>query len=130
MTYGRFVCELRPQKEEVERTRLTVGGNLIQYPGDASTKMADLTTAKVLWNSVLSTPGARFMCMDVKNFYLMTPLPMYEYMKMPIEIIPQEIIDQCNLHNLVHKGHVHIEIRKGMHGLPQAGLLANQLLQQ
>jgi len=32
-TYGRFVCDLRPQKKETERTRLTVGGNLIDYPG-------------------------------------------------------------------------------------------------
>ena len=37
VTYGRIVVSLRPQKAEVERTRLTVGGNLIDYPGDVST---------------------------------------------------------------------------------------------
>jgi hypothetical protein len=32
VTYGRLVCDYRPQKAEAERTRLTVGGNLISYP--------------------------------------------------------------------------------------------------
>jgi hypothetical protein len=32
VTYGRIVCTIRPQKKETHRTRLTVGGNLIDYP--------------------------------------------------------------------------------------------------
>jgi hypothetical protein len=44
-----------------------MGGNLIDYPGDVSTKTADLTTAKILFNSVLSTPKAKFMGIDLKN---------------------------------------------------------------
>jgi hypothetical protein len=67
VTYGRIVVALQPQKSEVERTRLTVGGNLIEYPGDVSTKTAGLTTSKIL-NSVLSTPGAKVMGIDLKNF--------------------------------------------------------------
>ena len=61
-----------PQKEDPNRVRITAGGNLIQYPGELTTQTADLTTAKLLWNSVLSTPGAKFMALDVGNFYLMT----------------------------------------------------------
>jgi hypothetical protein len=38
-----------------------VGGNLIDYPGEVATRTVDLTLAKILWNSVLSTPGAKFM---------------------------------------------------------------------
>ena len=30
-TYGRIVAEIRPQKAEIYRTRLTVGGNLINF---------------------------------------------------------------------------------------------------
>jgi hypothetical protein len=30
VTYGRFVVDIRPNKEEVHRVRLTVGGNLIK----------------------------------------------------------------------------------------------------
>jgi hypothetical protein len=55
VTSGRIVVDTRPQKEEKERTRLSVGGNLIDYPGDVSSKTADLSTAKILFNSVIST---------------------------------------------------------------------------
>jgi hypothetical protein len=48
VTYGRFVVDIRPDKSEVHRVRLTVGGNLIQYPGDVSTRSADVTTSKCL----------------------------------------------------------------------------------
>jgi hypothetical protein len=65
VTYGRFVVEMRPNKEEIHRVRLTVGGNLIRYGGDVSTRSAYLTTSKCLWNSVISTPGAKYMCLDV-----------------------------------------------------------------
>ena len=74
VTYRRICVDLRPQKEEINRTRLTVGGNLIDYPGDVSTPTADTTTAKIIINSTISTPGAKFMCGDIKNFYLGTPM--------------------------------------------------------
>jgi hypothetical protein len=52
----------------------------------------------------------------------------YEYMRLPIAIIPQEIIDEYKLLDIVHHGFVYMEIRRGMYGLPQAGIIANQLL--
>jgi hypothetical protein len=42
---------------------------------------------------------------------------------------PKEIIQKYNLNALAVDGWVYIEIRKGMFGLKQAGLIANQLLQ-
>jgi len=101
---------MRPMKKEVERTRLTVGGNLIDCPGDVSTKTANLTTAEILFNSVVSTPDAKFMGIELKNFYLNTPMERYEYMRLPIDIIPDEIIQQYNLLPLVHKCYVYMEI--------------------
>jgi hypothetical protein len=65
---------IRPNKAENHRVCLAVGGNLIQYSGDVSTRSADLTTSKCLWNSTISTEGVRYMCLDVKNFYLGTDL--------------------------------------------------------
>jgi hypothetical protein len=50
-------------------------------------------------------------------------------MKMLLSRFPEEIVDKYNLRALAVDGWVHIEIRKGMYGLKQAGLLANQLLQ-
>ena len=66
----RAVCDIRMNKTETHRVRLTTGGNMVDYPGDVSTKTADLTTIKCHWNSVLSSPNARYMCMDVKDFNL------------------------------------------------------------
>ena len=128
VTYARFCANIRPQKEETHRCRITVGGDRIDYPGEVSTKTAGLTTIKLLLNSVISKPTAKFMTADVKNFYLNTPLERPEYMRIPVKLIPQEIIDDYNLMPKVTDGFVYVEINKGMYGLPQAGLLANKLL--
>ena len=128
VTYGRIVAKIRPQKAETHRTRLTVEGNLINFPGDVTTPTADLITSKLIFNSVLSTKNAKFMCADIDNFYLNNPMIRYEYMKLPLEIIPQEIIQQYKLINLAHKGFVYMEIQKCMYGLPQAGKFSNDKL--
>jgi hypothetical protein len=44
--------------------------------------------------------------------------------------LPQETIEKCNLNKIAQDGKVYIEIQKGMYGLPQAGILANELLQR
>ena len=69
-TYVRAVCNIRPRKTETRRTRLTAEGNLIGYPGDVSTPISDLTTMKLHIISTISEVKARYMCMDVKDFYL------------------------------------------------------------
>ena len=61
------------------------------------------------------------MGIDIKDFYLNNAMSRYEYMRIPISQIPQKIIDMYNLTPLIHNGAVHVEIRKGMYGLPQAG---------
>jgi hypothetical protein len=68
--------------------------------------------------------------MDIKNYYIGTSLPRYEYMHMLLSIFPDEIVDKYNLKELAINGWVYKEIRKGMYGLRQAGLLANQLLKK
>jgi hypothetical protein len=73
VTYGSFVVDIKDHMEEKERTRLTVGGDLIEYPGDKSTRTAGLTTTKILINSAISNLGAKFLVIDSKNFYLNTP---------------------------------------------------------
>jgi hypothetical protein len=73
VTYRSFVVDIKDHKEEKERTRLTVEGYQIEYPGEKSTRTAGLTTAKILINSVISTKDAQFMVIDIKHFYLNTP---------------------------------------------------------
>jgi hypothetical protein len=106
-----------------------VGGDRLDYSGDVATSTADITTFKILINSTLSTEDAAMMMTDIKNYYLGTPLPRFEYMKMLLSHFPEEIVQKYNLSALAVNGWVYIEIRKGMYGLKQAGLLANQLLQ-
>jgi hypothetical protein len=101
-----------------------VGRNLIHYPEKVSTPIADLSTVKMLLNSVISAPGALFVTYDLKDYYLGTPMKRKEYMRIPIASIPQSIMEQYHLLDLVHNGFVLVEIFRGMYGLPQADILA------
>jgi hypothetical protein len=127
-TYLKIVAADKPDKAVTKRVRWTCGGDKVTYLGDVSTKTADLTTAKILFNSILSTPDAKHMTIDIKNFYLNTPMKSFEYMRIPVSHIPADIMDLYNLHDKVHNGAVYVEIRKGMYGLPQAGRIANDRL--
>jgi hypothetical protein len=51
-----------------------MGGNLINYPNDCGTPTADLLTVKIMFNSVIPMPNAKFMMINIKDFYLMTPM--------------------------------------------------------
>jgi hypothetical protein len=78
----------------------------------------------------MSTKDAEMMMMGIKNYYMGTPLPRYKYMRMLLSRFPEEIVNKYNLKELAVDGWVYIEIRKGMYGLKQSGLLASQLLQK
>ena len=97
VTYARLVVDFRPQKVDPNQVRITAGGNLIKYPGELTTRTANMTTAKSLWNSILSTEDARFTGIDIKNFYLGTPLDQFEYTKLPIALLPANIREQYQL---------------------------------
>jgi hypothetical protein len=71
------------------------------------------------------------MGMDISNMYLSTPLDIYEYMRMHLRDISQEIIDQYNLTAIAEpNGFVYIEIRRAMYRLKQVGFLANRELKK
>jgi hypothetical protein len=128
-TYGRIVASNRPQKTEMHCTRLTVGGNQLDYLSNVNTPTAKLTTAKCLLNSTISTNNTCFIVCDIKDFYLNTPMECYKYMRLPIGFIPNEVIHQYKLRNLVTPDEwVYMEIRKGIYGLKQTGIIANQQL--
>lgn len=127
-TYLRLVVADRPMKANPRRVRFTVGGDQVDYPFDTSTKVTDLATAKILLNSIISTPDARGMCADIKDFYLNNPMSRFEYMKIPVKCIPDKMMKLYNLEPLIHNGGVYVEIRKGMYGLPAAGRIASDKL--
>ena len=82
VTYGRLVSDIRLHKEETHRVRLTVGGDRLEYLHDISAPTTDLTTAKCLINSILSTENSKALCVDIKDFYLNNLMKTYEYMKL------------------------------------------------
>lgn len=131
VTYVKFVCEEKPNKAERYRTRLAVGGDRVNYPDDVGTPTADLLLVKTHLNSTISTPNAKYLTLDIHNFYLNTPMERYEYARVHSDDIPDEIMNEYKLREKVDEnGYVYIEIQKGMYGLPQAGILAQELLEK
>jgi hypothetical protein len=127
--YTKVVCEIHEGKDDENRTRITVGGNLICYPGNAGTNTASLELIKLMLNSVISRKGAQFACIDIKNVYLDTPMEDPEYVHIKITDIPEEFILEYGLAGKEDKnGWIYFEIQQGCYGLPQAGILANNLL--
>ena len=97
ITYGQIVCDYREIKEEPNRVRLVVGGEKIKIPIDCGTPKSDLFTVKLLLNSVVSKNGAKLFTHDIKNFYLNTPMERFEYMRLKMEDIPENVIEKCEL---------------------------------
>ena len=112
VTYGRMVVNYRSDKTEPNRTRLTVGRDKIDYPSAVRTDTADMIAAKLLLNSVISTPRAQCCILDIKDFYLNNKLLWYEYMTIALKLIPKEIIDEYNLTNIVHDGTIDLYTSK------------------
>ena len=92
ITYGQFVCSVRPEKVEQNCTRFTAGRDRSNYPGEITTSTTEMLVTELLFDSVLSTRGARFMMMDISNFYLMTPLSRPKYIHIKLTDQPEEII--------------------------------------
>ena len=110
-TYARIVSVFRDGKKEKYRTRVTMGGNLVNFPGDCGTPTADLLTVKRLLNSIISTTNAKFMTLGIKDFYLMTPMKRYEYFRMKLDLFPQDIIDKYDLTSKMDQnGNEHCEV--------------------
>jgi hypothetical protein len=103
MTYARFCSDIRPQKTETHRTRLTAGGDRLDYEGKTSTDTAGLETIKIHINSTISRKEAKYMCIDIENMYLNTRLLSPEYMRIHIDLIPEEIQHEYNTKEFADK---------------------------
>ena len=99
-----------------------MGGNLINYPDDVGVPTANLLLIKIFLNSVISTKWAKFANADLANFYLMSPLKRSKYAKIKLTDIPEEVINEYNLHQLATPDEwVYVKVTRAMYGLPQAG---------
>ena len=65
------------------------------------------------------------MTIDIKYFYLNTPMPRFEHMRLKLTYLPNNFVQQYNLASKVTRdGYVYVEIRRGIYGLPKFSLLA------
>ena len=106
-----------------------MGGNRINIDMDGGTPATNLLTVKLLFNSIISTPGARNLGLDLKDFYLNTLMNRPEFLFMKISNFPDGVIKHYNLRSKVGKnGLLFIRMEQGMYGLPYVGIIAQKLL--
>jgi hypothetical protein len=129
ITYRQIVCNYCSEKKDPNHTRINMGRNLINYLDDCGRPTSDLLTVKIMFNSGISMPNAKFMAINIKEFYIMTPMDQYKYFNMKLELFLPDIIDKYGLHDKVDAdGNVFCKVQRGMYGLPQAGTIAQDLL--
>ena len=113
VTYTKVVCEVRPQKDDPNRTQITIGHNRIIYPGNVATPISSLKLTKIIINSVLFRHRVKFACFDVKKLACKNPMDRSEYVKIKITDIPAEFVDKYNLHSVTHNGWLYFETVRG-----------------
>jgi len=72
--------------------------------------------------------NANFMTLDIKDFYLMTPLPRSEYIRIPQKFLSAQILAKHSLRPFLFNKSVLFEVTKSMYGLPHAGKIAQDSL--
>ena len=71
------------------------------------------------------------MIINIKDFYLMTPMSRYEYFQMKLNLFPEDIIEEYKLWDIVDSnGNVFCEVLCSMYGFPQAGIIVQELLEK
>ena len=131
-TYYNPQCEEKMKPEGFKRrVRGTVGGNNLSYQGGVSAWTADLMTIKLFLNATVSE-DADWMTLDIKDFYLGTPMDEPEYMWIRYNQIPLSTQKKYGIYDpdpeRQRTGSVLVKIKKGMYGLKQAGKLAQARL--
>ena len=63
------------------------------------------------------------MCIDIKNFYLGTPMKYFQYMRIHKKFIHQEVLDEYDI-IFDDRNFTYVEILRGMYGLKEAGVIA------
>ena len=128
-TYVNPVCseKIRDNGTLKLRTRATIGGDKIDYPYSTTAITAELEAIKILLNGMISD-NASFSTVDLEDFYLGTPLPHPEYIRIPTKFIPKSVVQFYLLEQFFHKNALFCVVLKTHYGLPQAGALSQQRL--
>ena len=67
------------------------------------------------------------MTIDVKDFYLNTPMAWSEYLRLKLSDLPESVVQNYNMaEKATRDGFLYMEIKREMYGLPQSGLITQQ----
>ena len=106
VTYGRVVVDYLPDNIDPYLTRLNVGGDGVNYPGDCGTPTVSLTTVNLLLNSIISKINAHFITIDIKDFYLNTPMARSEYIRLKLNDLPKSMVQTIQSGGKINQGRV------------------------
>ena len=71
------------------------------------------------------------MTIDIKDFYINTPMIWYKYMQLRLLDMPEDVIAHYQLADIAtQEGYIYCKIQKRMYGLPQAVIFSQQLLKE
>jgi hypothetical protein len=128
VTYANFVCTMRPGKAKAYRIRMTVGGDKLDAFQDVHSPAVGITDTKLHINSTISDSkhGTRYCTGNLKDFFLVSDMKVFQYMRVHRKYVTQEILDEYGLKDEYYdsRGYVYLEIHKGMYGLKEASILA------
>ena len=100
---------------------MTVGGDKLDAFQDIHSPTIDITNTKIHQNSTISDAhrGAQYCTVDVKDFFLNSTMPIFQYMRLHCHYIMAEVMTECKFSKeyFDSKGHIYLEIRKGVYGL-------------
>jgi hypothetical protein len=113
---------------KVYRIRSTAGGERINYDEPTKANTAALSTVKILLQSVVSD-DADWMTLDIKDFYLMAPLPRSEYIRIPLKFLSPRLSPSTACNHLYYTiTQYFLRLQNSMYGLPHAGKIAQDVL--
>ena len=113
VTYANFICDYRPLKSDPHCVRPTVGGDKLPYPDEVASPAALLLETKLIFNSTISDAhkGARFLTLDIKDFFLQTYMKRAEYMRIHSKYFLDDIRQKYGIDFLVAEdGYVYCKI--------------------
>ena len=86
---------------------------------------------KLLLNIIVSTLNAKFTTIDIEYFYLDTLMAQSKYMRFKLSDLPESVVQHYYLEEKTTRdGYVYVKIKRGVYGLSQVSLIAQQLLKK
>jgi hypothetical protein len=129
VTYVNPICveKLNDDGSLKLRTRITIGGDRINYPFETRAVTAEMEALKILLNCMISENG-NWTTIDLTDFYLGTDLPHPEYIRIQSQLIPDNVAEFYKLRPFMDRQTLYCSVHKTHYGLPQAGALSQQRL--